>query len=91
MLRPDAARLAGNAPFEDRGTHVTEQVGQASPRTDPLGLTWVKSSASGTGQGEDCVEAAATPDRVFLRDSKFPRPSLSFTHEAWKAFLAAHS
>jgi hypothetical protein len=91
MLRPDAARLAGNAPFENRRTHVTEQVGQASSKTDPLGLTWVKSSASGSGGDADCVETAATPERVFLRDSKSPQPSLSFTHEAWKAFLAAHS
>jgi hypothetical protein len=91
MLRPDAARLAGNAPFENRGTHVTEQVGQASPKTDPLGLTWVKSSASGSGTGNDCVETATTSEWVFLRDSKLPQPLLSFTHEAWKAFVAAHS
>ncbi|WP_285481470.1 DUF397 domain-containing protein [Amycolatopsis sp. NBRC 101858] len=70
---------------------MTEQVGQASPRTDPLGLTWVKSSASGSGNDENCVETATTPERVFLRDSKFPRPLLSFTHEAWKAFLDSHS
>ena len=70
---------------------MAEQVGQPAAETDALRLTWVKSSASSTGQGTNCLEVATTAEQVFLRDSKLPRPSLSFTHTAWKAFLQAHS
>ncbi|MGI5482436.1 DUF397 domain-containing protein [Streptomyces lavendofoliae] len=50
-------------------------------------LTWVKSSYS-TADGPDCVEVAAAPDAVHVRDSKnVPGPQLGFTPDAWAAFV----
>ena len=51
-------------------------------------LEWIKSSYS-TADGPDCVEVAATPAAVRVRDSKDPQgPQLAFSPEAWTAFLA---
>ncbi len=50
------------------------------------GLNWFKSSYSGS-QGE-CVEVAACPTAIHIRDSKdITRPSLTTTPTAWAAFL----
>ncbi|WP_415952438.1 DUF397 domain-containing protein [Streptomyces sp. KLOTTS4A1] len=51
-------------------------------------LTWFKSSYSDS-EGGDCVEAARTPDRMHIRDSKLGAqgPSFSTAAPAWKAFL----
>ncbi|WP_233225793.1 DUF397 domain-containing protein [Amycolatopsis sp. CA-126428] len=70
---------------------MTEQVGQPSTETEALTLVWVKSSASGSGNADDCVEVATAAERVHLRDSKFVSPQLIFSREAWKAFLQDHS
>jgi hypothetical protein len=52
------------------------------------GLTWRKSSRSGPNGGA-CVEVAAAPDRVMVRDSKDPLgPRLAVDHDQWRAFLA---
>ncbi|WP_121702170.1 DUF397 domain-containing protein [Streptomyces sp. E5N298] len=46
---------------------------------------WCKSSFSGGGEGDTCVEIAVLPDRIAIRDSKDPSqgtltvPSRSFT------------
>jgi hypothetical protein len=49
-------------------------------------LTWRKSSHSGQG---NCVEVAKPQQGVAVRDSKDPMgPSLTFTAEAWSAFIA---
>jgi hypothetical protein len=49
-------------------------------------LRWYKSAASGTG---NCVEVAAIPERVLVRDTKDRGgPVLSFTVAEWSAFLA---
>ncbi|GHB11327.1 MULTISPECIES: DUF397 domain-containing protein [Streptomyces] len=54
----------------------------------PSELVWFKSSYSGTNGG-DCVEVAATPAAVHVRDSKRPRAaSLTFSAEQWGAFAA---
>lgn len=54
----------------------------------PTVLTWFKSSYSGTSGG-DCVEVAATPGAVHVRDSKDRSgPNLSFPEKQWTAFLA---
>ncbi len=46
---------------------------------------WRRSSYSGTGN--NCVEAAALPGVVAVRDSKDPQgPKLAFTPDAWKTF-----
>jgi hypothetical protein len=54
--------------------------------------TWVKSTYS-NGDGGNCVEWApscAASGVVPVRDSKDPAgPALSFTREAWTAFVAA--
>ena len=48
---------------------------------------WIRSSYS-TDEGPDCVEVAAHPDRVLVRDSKNPDgPRLSLAPGAWAAFL----
>ncbi|MCQ4082575.1 DUF397 domain-containing protein [Streptomyces sp. RB6PN25] len=54
----------------------------------PGELQWFKSSYSGA-QGGDCVEVAAGPHTIHVRDSKdVTRPSLSFGPGAWAAFIA---
>ncbi|MEV8038723.1 DUF397 domain-containing protein [Streptomyces sp. NPDC086182] len=56
-------------------------------REDGPALEWIKSSYS-TPDGPDCVEAAATPDGILVRDSKNPEgPRLALTTTAWAAFL----
>jgi len=54
---------------------------------DPLD-TWRKSSYSGAGDGDSCVEIANHPTRTAIRDSKAPaRATLSFPAEAFTAFI----
>ncbi|MBZ6104803.1 DUF397 domain-containing protein [Streptomyces olivaceus] len=51
---------------------------------------WRKSSYSGEGDGNSCVEVAISSSRVGLRDSKTPeRASLAFPPEAFEAFVGA--
>jgi len=52
------------------------------------GLEWFKSSYS-TSEGPDCVEVAASPDTVHVRDSKIKEGvRLTFTGDSWSAFAA---
>lgn len=52
-------------------------------------LTWRKSSRSGTNGG-GCVEVAALPDAVMVRDSKDPHgPIMAVAPNDWQRFLAA--
>ncbi len=52
------------------------------------GLTWVKSSYS-TNDGPQCVEVAAAPTAVHVRDSKnIPGPELGFAPGAWAEFVS---
>lgn len=49
---------------------------------------WYKSSYSG-GAGGECVEVAASPSAIHVRDSKDTgRGSVTVGPEAWSAFLA---
>jgi hypothetical protein len=51
---------------------------------------WRKSSYSGPGDGNECVEIATTPTHISLRDSKAPaRATLTFPAPAFTAFLEA--
>jgi hypothetical protein len=51
-------------------------------------LTWFKSSYSGS-DGDNCVEVAAHPHAVLVRDSKDPHVGrLTLTPTAWAAFTA---
>ncbi|MFJ9028008.1 DUF397 domain-containing protein [Streptomyces sp. NPDC102274] len=51
-------------------------------------LTWFKSSYSGS-DGGDCVEVAAAPHTVHVRDSKHVQgPILHFPTDHWNAFIA---
>lgn len=51
------------------------------------GLGWIKSSYS-TAEGPDCVEIAAAPATIHVRDSKYPEgPRLALTPDAWASFL----
>ncbi|GLZ39764.1 DUF397 domain-containing protein [Actinokineospora sp. NBRC 105648] len=54
---------------------------------EPAGVVWRKSSFS-TANG-DCVEVAARPAEVAVRDSKFSAgPTLAFSTSDWRSFLA---
>ncbi|MEU9118761.1 DUF397 domain-containing protein [Streptomyces sp. NPDC048506] len=51
-------------------------------------LTWIKSSYS-TADGPDCIEVAATPGTIHIRDSKHPHgPRLHVRPAAWADFVA---
>ncbi|MFJ9179888.1 DUF397 domain-containing protein [Streptomyces sp. NPDC102360] len=51
---------------------------------------WRKSSYSGGGDGNNCVEIADLHPRVAIRDSKAPtRGALTFPAPAFTAFVAA--
>jgi len=50
-------------------------------------LAWFKSSYSGN-EGGECLEVAATPGTVHVRDSKTPaRAQLAFRSSKWAAFV----
>ncbi|MEU1528819.1 DUF397 domain-containing protein [Streptomyces fagopyri] len=50
-------------------------------------LKWYKSSYS-TNDGPECVEVAATPHTIHIRDSKNTHgPRLAFTPDRWTAFV----
>lgn len=54
-------------------------------------LAWFKSSYSGDSSG-DCVEVAASPAAIHVRDSKNTRgPRLSLSPTAWGDFVASVS
>ncbi|THA68098.1 DUF397 domain-containing protein [Streptomyces sp. A0958] len=54
------------------------------------GLSWFKSSYSGS-EGGNCVEVAAHPAAVHVRDSKVSDgPVLTVPPHAWTAFLRAN-
>lgn len=51
-------------------------------------LAWFKSSYSGSS-GDSCVEVAAAPDAVRVRDSKVQAgPQLALSPAAWRDFVA---
>ncbi|MET8075162.1 DUF397 domain-containing protein [Streptomyces sp. NPDC005303] len=51
---------------------------------------WKKSSFSGGGEGNDCVEVADLRSRIAVRDSKAPtRATLTFPPAAFTTFLEA--
>ncbi|MFD5338776.1 DUF397 domain-containing protein [Streptomyces hawaiiensis] len=57
---------------------------------EPARLAWIKSSYSGA-EGGECLEVAATPNLVHVRDSKDPaRPHLTFRSSDWEAFVRGH-
>ncbi|MCX4628961.1 DUF397 domain-containing protein [Streptomyces sp. NBC_01443] len=50
---------------------------------------WFKSSYSDSGDINDCVEVAATPGMVLVRDSKvLDGPQLALTPQAWAGFVS---
>lgn len=54
---------------------------------DAARSVWFKSSYSGN-EGGECLEVAATPGAVHVRDSKIPtRAQLAFRQEDWAAFV----
>jgi hypothetical protein len=49
-------------------------------------LSWRKSSYS-TSNGGNCVEVAATPHTIAVRDSRNPYgPTVEFSQGSWEAF-----
>ncbi|MEU8694746.1 DUF397 domain-containing protein [Streptomyces sp. NPDC048665] len=51
-------------------------------------LHWFKSSYSSSSEPGDCIEVAAAPTTIHIRDSKDPTgPRLTLAPEAWAAFL----
>ncbi|MCC0097252.1 DUF397 domain-containing protein [Streptomyces flavotricini] len=52
-------------------------------------LAWFKSSYSDGSEGDSCVEVAACPEAVRVRDSKvLDGPQLALTPQAWAGFVA---
>ncbi|WP_112468205.1 DUF397 domain-containing protein [Streptomyces triticisoli] len=52
--------------------------------------SWRKSSYSGPGDGNECVEIANSPTHIAVRDSKAPaRATLTFPAGAFSPFLKA--
>ncbi|MGW7239981.1 DUF397 domain-containing protein [Streptomyces sp. NPDC054804] len=52
--------------------------------------TWRKSSYSGGGDGNNCLEIATRPTHISIRDSKAPtRATLTFPVTAFTPFLDA--
>ncbi|MET9964974.1 DUF397 domain-containing protein [Streptomyces sp. NPDC006356] len=52
--------------------------------------TWRKSSYSGGGDGNNCVEIANSPTHIAVRDSKAPaRATLTFPRTAFTTFVTA--
>ncbi|MCX0244194.1 DUF397 domain-containing protein [Streptomyces drozdowiczii] len=52
-------------------------------------LVWIKSSYSSNGNEGDCVEVAAAPAAVLVRDSKDAQgPLLAFAEHAWADFTS---
>ncbi|MEU9731057.1 DUF397 domain-containing protein [Streptomyces sp. NPDC048002] len=53
-------------------------------------LAWFKSSFSSGPDGDSCVEVAATPRTIHVRDSKYrdTGPRLALKPEAWAEFVA---
>ncbi|WP_328873153.1 DUF397 domain-containing protein [Streptomyces sp. NBC_00287] len=53
-------------------------------------VNWQKSSFSGSGDGNACVEIASLPTRVAVRDSKDrTRTPLSFPTDAFTTFITS--
>lgn len=51
---------------------------------------WRKSSYSGAGDGNSCVEIAHSPTHTAIRDSKTPASApLTFPHTAFTPFVTA--
>ncbi|MFD7438099.1 DUF397 domain-containing protein [Streptomyces sp. NPDC059861] len=50
---------------------------------------WRKSSYSGEGDGNACVEIANSPTQVAIRDSKSPTATLTVPTEAFSTFVKA--
>ncbi|MDT6986749.1 DUF397 domain-containing protein [Streptomyces lusitanus] len=51
-------------------------------------VVWRKSSYSSGSEGDSCVEIAATPATIHVRDSKdTDGPRLAFAPAAWAGFL----
>ena len=52
--------------------------------------SWRRSSYSGEGDGNNCVEIATSPTHTAVRDSKAPaRATLTFPTAAFTSFLEA--
>ncbi|MEV6169198.1 DUF397 domain-containing protein [Streptomyces sp. NPDC051954] len=55
---------------------------------DASDLAWFKSSYSSSSEGDSCVEIAAAPRTIHVRDSKHTDgPRLTLTPQAWADFL----
>ncbi|WP_262064277.1 DUF397 domain-containing protein [Streptomyces sp. STR69] len=59
-----------------------------APTRDGSELAWFKSSYSGGTQGDSCVEIAAVPGTVYVRDSKnVEGPRFTVAPAAWMGFV----
>lgn len=56
---------------------------------DASALEWVRSTYSDSSNSNECVEVAATPGTVHIRDSKdADGPHLALTPTAWVGFVS---
>lgn len=57
--------------------------------SDPVSPRWRKSSYSGGGNDDNCVEVANVPAAIAIRDSKEPLGGmLAVPGSSWKSFCA---
>ncbi|WP_406476879.1 DUF397 domain-containing protein [Streptomyces sp. NBC_01615] len=49
--------------------------------------SWQKSSFSGGGDGDACIELASTPDTIHLRESDIPATHITTAHTPLAALL----
>lgn len=67
---------------------MSSEHGTPASGASSLELAWFTSSYSGN-EGGECVEVAAAPGTVHVRDSKDrSRSALAFPTDAWAAFVA---
>ncbi len=56
---------------------------------DAYERAWFKSSYSSSSEGDSCIEVAAAPGAVHVRDSKcLDGPQLALTPRAWAGFVS---
>lgn len=61
---------------------------QTHASQETVELSWFKSTYSSSGDGHDCVEIAAAPGAVHVRDSKvIGGPQLVVASDVWGGFV----
>jgi hypothetical protein len=88
MLPAVFVEVAAGAGVRNGGPDEVRADRVETPRVDLTGVVWRKSSRSGGGTGDNCVELATVASTVAVRDSKSPDgPILAWSSTAWRGFV----